>query len=108
MKLAAPIDLGPFRMGPAHPLVLFAGPDTIESEAQTRRTIEICRDMSRKHGLPWILKCSFDKANRSRADGEPGIAGAYQRRSKRPSKLAARVHEIIESDSPAGADRGKG
>jgi len=60
-------QLGPLTLGEGHPLVLFAGPDTIETLDQTRATIEACRDISKKHGLPWVLKCSFDKANRSQA-----------------------------------------
>ena len=67
-----PIRIGPHLMGAGQPLVLFAGPDTYESDAQTRSTIEACRDITKKHGIPWVLKCSYDKANRSTPKGYRG------------------------------------
>ena len=44
----------------------------------------------------------------SRADGARASAGAYQRRAKRATTLAADLRELIGKDVPAGAERAKG
>jgi 2-dehydro-3-deoxyphosphooctonate aldolase (KDO 8-P synthase) len=101
------ISLGPFEMGEGRPLVLFAGPDTIETEAQTRQTIEMCRDISRKHGLPWVLKCSFDKANRSQPQGfrgpglEAGLALLAKLKKEYGFSLLTDVHETTQARAAA-------
>ena len=48
---------------------VICGPDTIETEAQVRETIEAVKAMALRRGLPWVMKCSFDKANRSTLKG---------------------------------------
>jgi len=99
--------IGPFTMGEGHPLVLFAGPDTIETEAQTRATLEACRDISKKHGLPWVLKCSFDKANRSQVAGfrgpglENGLAMLAKLKKEYGFLLLTDVHETTQARAAA-------
>lgn len=96
------LNIGPITMGEGHPLVLFAGPDTIETEAQTRATIEACRDISKKHGIPWVLKCSYDKANRSQAKGfrgpglEQGLATLARLKKEYGFQLLTDVHETTQ------------
>lgn len=46
-------------------LVLIAGPCVIESEAHAIETALALRDISRRAGLPFIFKASYDKANRT-------------------------------------------
>lgn len=45
--------------------VLIAGPCVIESQELVLRVAERLRDIARRHGLPFVFKSSFDKANRS-------------------------------------------
>src|SRR5215469_17092020 len=59
------IELCGRRVGPNQPLFVFAGPNVIESEqmvrALARQLISICDRLD----VPFALKCSFDKANRT-------------------------------------------
>ena len=57
--------IGNHTVGPGHPLLLIAGPCVIEGEEFTLRAARRLADFSQKHGLPLVIKCSFDKANRT-------------------------------------------
>ena len=46
-------------------LVLIAGPCVIEGEEFTLRHARRVAEIARKHGVPVVFKCSFDKANRT-------------------------------------------
>ncbi len=50
---------------PRGALVLIAGPDVIESERHCLRHAERMRAIADRVGVPFIFKCSYDKANRS-------------------------------------------
>lgn len=66
------VDIGPFSIGAGRPLAVIAGPCIIESTEHclmvARRMADICKGL----GLPYVFKCSFDKANRTSADGFRG------------------------------------
>ena len=102
-----PIHIGPHPLGEGAPLVLFAGPDTYESEEQTRATIEACRSITAKHGIPWVLKCSFDKANRSTLEGyrgpgfEAGLAHLARLKREYGFLLLTDVHETHQAGPAA-------
>lgn len=70
------VVIGPVRVGGGAPLALIAGPCVIEGEAHLLelggRIAEICRAAR----VPFILKASFDKANRTshRSARGPGLA----------------------------------
>jgi 2-dehydro-3-deoxyphosphooctonate aldolase (KDO 8-P synthase) len=57
-------------------LVLVAGPCVIESEAHAVETALALRDITRRAGLPFIFKASYDKANRTSGSSfrGPGLA----------------------------------
>lgn len=59
------IQVGEITIGAGNPLVLIAGPDVIESEefalSAAKRLQQICGEL----GVPFIFKCSYDKANRT-------------------------------------------
>lgn len=59
------VDVGPFRIGAAHELALIAGPCVIESEEHCLRVGQIASDACKRLNIPYIFKCSFDKANRT-------------------------------------------
>lgn len=45
--------------------VLFAGPDIIEDEGLVLEAAQELKKITDANGVPWIFKCSFDKANRT-------------------------------------------
>lgn len=50
-------------IGPGHPWALIAGPCIIDETAQ--RTARHLKDLCARLGVPFVFKCSFDKANRT-------------------------------------------
>ena len=61
----ASVAVGDFRVGPGQPLVLIAGPDVIESERHLLSHAERMSTMCRRAGINYVVKCSYDKANRT-------------------------------------------
>jgi 2-dehydro-3-deoxyphosphooctonate aldolase (KDO 8-P synthase) len=51
--------------GGSAPLLLIAGPDSIESEAHTLRMAQALKGIAGARGLTLVFKSSFDKANRT-------------------------------------------
>lgn len=101
--LAKPVTLqtsqGPITWGDRKKFVLFAGPDIIEDDGMVLETgLEIQR-VTKALGIPWILKCSFDKANRQSASSfrGPGADKALQSlmniKAKLNCPLITDVHE---------------
>ena len=66
-RSAAPriVEIAGIRIGPGRPPVVIAGPDVIESEDHVRSHAERVKALCDRAGLPYILKCSYDKANRT-------------------------------------------
>jgi 2-dehydro-3-deoxyphosphooctonate aldolase (KDO 8-P synthase) len=62
---ASVVAVGAIRIGPGQPLVLIAGPDVIESERHLVSHAERIAAMCRRAGVSYIVKCSYDKANRT-------------------------------------------
>ena len=60
-------------IGENHPLALIAGLNVIEGEADAIACAERVSALGRKHDLPTLFKASYDKANRTRADGFRGV-----------------------------------
>ena len=57
--------IGRVTLGDGAPLVLIAGLNVIESEAETLEVARLLREITERHDLPLVFKASFDKANRS-------------------------------------------
>jgi 2-dehydro-3-deoxyphosphooctonate aldolase (KDO 8-P synthase) len=55
------------------PLVIIAGPCQIESETHAQDMVGSILDITRRIGIPFIYKSSFDKANRSSAATPRGV-----------------------------------
>jgi 2-dehydro-3-deoxyphosphooctonate aldolase (KDO 8-P synthase) len=70
-----PIEAGGVSIGGGS-LVLIAGPCVIESEAHAVETALALRDITRRAGVPFIFKASYDKANRTSSASfrGPGLA----------------------------------
>jgi 2-dehydro-3-deoxyphosphooctonate aldolase (KDO 8-P synthase) len=54
------------------PLLLIAGPDTIESEAHALKMAWALKEIAAERGVPLVFKSSFDKANRTSVDSARG------------------------------------
>ena len=59
------VDVRGIRIGRGQPPVVIAGPDVIESEAHLLRHAERIHRICDGVGFGYILKCSYDKANRT-------------------------------------------
>ena len=109
--LAKPVSMkcpaGTFTWGDAKNFVLFAGPDIIEDHGMVLETGREIQRICKSLGIPWILKCSFDKANRqsSASFRGPGVKSALQSLDKIKSELGAAlitdVHETIQVEDVA-------
>lgn len=98
---------GAIEWGNGKQFVLFAGPDIIEDEGMVRETGAEIKRVTTQLGIPWILKCSFDKANRQSASSfrGPGVSQALSSLEKIKGELNAPlltdVHETIQVESTA-------
>ena len=57
------VEVNGIRIGAGQPTVVIAGPDVIESERHVLSHAERLKAICDRVGLPYILKCSYDKAN---------------------------------------------
>jgi 2-dehydro-3-deoxyphosphooctonate aldolase (KDO 8-P synthase) len=94
------IQLGGHSVGPGQRLLLFAGPDVIESEDMVHRHAERLKQLCAKLHLPFVFKCSFDKANRTSADAfrgpglEEGLRILKKVKEEVGIPLLTDVHEV--------------
>ncbi|MGE3955943.1 MAG: 3-deoxy-8-phosphooctulonate synthase [Vicinamibacterales bacterium] len=90
-------------IGAGHPIVLMAGPCVVESESHAMGLAEALVDITRRVGIPFIFKASYDKANRTsnRSYRGPGIdeglrvLGAIRQRFDVP--IVTDIHEVHEA-----------
>lgn len=109
--LAKPVVLqtsqGPITWGDRKKFVLFAGPDIIEDDGMVLETGMEIQRVTKALGIPWILKCSFDKANRQSATSfrGPGTQKALESllniKSKLNCALITDVHETNQVEMVA-------
>ncbi len=87
--------------------VLFAGPDIIEDEGLVMEVGHELKRVTTKLGIPWILKCSFDKANRQslKSFRGPGTGSALKSLEKIKTQLdcllLTDIHETIQVEPTA-------
>jgi 2-dehydro-3-deoxyphosphooctonate aldolase (KDO 8-P synthase) len=84
------VQMPGFAAGLDCPLFLIAGPCVIESDALVQEVAGQLVELTRRLGLPFVFKASFDKANRSSAGSfrGPGIDAGL--------KTLARVRELFK------------
>jgi 2-dehydro-3-deoxyphosphooctonate aldolase (KDO 8-P synthase) len=82
---------GELEWGTGKSFVLFAGPDIIEDEGMVLETGKEILRVTKSLGIPWVLKCSFDKANRqsSASFRGPGMKQALASLDKIKSAIGA-------------------
>jgi 2-dehydro-3-deoxyphosphooctonate aldolase (KDO 8-P synthase) len=66
------VQIGGIPIGDGAPLVLISGLNVLERKSAAIDTARTIQQIARRHRLPLVFKASFDKANRSRADGFRG------------------------------------
>jgi len=87
--------------------VLFAGPDIVEDEGLVLEVGQELKKLTEKHKVPWILKCSFDKANRTSGNAFRGhgvkesLAILERVKSKLGVPVLTDVHETIQVEAVA-------
>ncbi len=101
------VEAGGIKIGGGNPLVLIGGPCVIENEAHllsvARQIKAVCMDLD----VPYILKTSFDKANRTSIDSyrgpgiEPGLEILERVKSSLNVPLLCDVHEISQVEAVA-------
>lgn len=105
VKLTTP--QGDITWGDAKNFVLFAGPDIIEDDGMVIETGKEIKRVTDQLGIPWILKCSFDKANRQSSSSfrGPGMSQALKSLDKIKSQIGCAfltdVHETIQVEETA-------
>jgi 2-dehydro-3-deoxyphosphooctonate aldolase (KDO 8-P synthase) len=69
------LKIGNVALGGGLPIALIAGPCVIESPELAYELAKSLKEITRAHGVPFIFKASYDKANRSSLDSfrGPGI-----------------------------------
>jgi 2-dehydro-3-deoxyphosphooctonate aldolase (KDO 8-P synthase) len=60
-----PVTIGEIAIGGGRPLVLIAGPCVIESERHASDLAGRLASITRRSGMPFVFKASYDKANRT-------------------------------------------
>lgn len=104
LKQTVKIDTpyGQFEWGNTQKFVLFAGPDIIEDEGMVIEVAQELKTLTQQLGIPWILKCSFDKANRQSSGSfrGPGMSQALASLERIKSKVQCAfltdVHETYQ------------
>jgi 2-dehydro-3-deoxyphosphooctonate aldolase (KDO 8-P synthase) len=61
------VAVGKIKIGDGAPLVLIAGPCVVENRTMVLKSAERILQITRRHGIPFIFKSSFKKANRTSA-----------------------------------------
>lgn len=88
--------------GKADKFNLFAGPDIVEDEGLVLEVAMELKRITTELGIPWILKCSYDKANRQSSENfrGPGVKEALKVLDRVKSKvgcaLLTDVHETVQ------------
>lgn len=59
------VNIGAIQVGNTLPFVLFGGMNVLESRDMAMQVAEAYVNVTRKLGIPYVFKASFDKANRS-------------------------------------------
>lgn len=96
-----------FTWGDCKSFVLFSGPDIVEDEGMVLEVAQEMKRITTELSIPWILKCSFDKANRQSGSSfrGPGTSEAFQILNRVKSKvgcaLLTDVHETTQVEQTA-------
>ena len=84
------VIIGNIALGGGNPLSLIAGPCVIENEDITFYTAQRLKEICAKLKVPFIFKCSYDKANRTSVSSfrGPGLDRGLRTLADIKSRLA--------------------
>jgi 2-dehydro-3-deoxyphosphooctonate aldolase (KDO 8-P synthase) len=96
------VKLCGFEVGLDRPLFLIAGPDTLESEQLCLEVAGKLKEHTRKLGMPYIFKGSFDKANRTsgRSYRGPGMEQGLGILDSVKKQIGVPVLTDVHEDTP--------
>lgn len=89
-------------VGIEHPLFLIAGPDTLESEQLALDVAGYIAPLAKKHGILYVFKGSFDKANRTshKSYRGPGMEEGLKIMEKVKKQIGVPVLTDVHEDTP--------
>jgi 2-dehydro-3-deoxyphosphooctonate aldolase (KDO 8-P synthase) len=96
------VKLCGFDVGLDRPLFLIAGPDTLESEQLCLDVAGKLKEATKKLGIPYIFKGSFDKANRTSGKSYrgPGMEEGLRILSSVKKQIGIPVLTDVHEDTP--------
>jgi len=96
------VKLCGFDVGPARPMFLIAGPDTLESEQMCLDVAGHIKEVTQRLGMPYVFKGSFDKANRSSGASYrgPGMAEGLRILAAVRKQIGVPVLTDVHEDTP--------
>jgi 2-dehydro-3-deoxyphosphooctonate aldolase (KDO 8-P synthase) len=96
------VKLCGFDVGLDRPLFLIAGPDTLESEQLCLDVAGKLKEATKKLGMPYIFKGSFDKANRTSGKSYrgPGMEEGLRILSSVKKQIGIPVLTDVHEDTP--------
>ncbi len=109
VTLTKEVNIAGIKLGGNNPPLIIAGPCVIESEDVTLYTAQRLKDICGSAGLPFVFKCSYDKANRTsiKSFRGPGIEKGLRILSDIKSRLnvpvISDVHSAVEVKPAAEA-----
>ena len=101
------VSIGNLQVGNSLPFVLFGGMNVLESRDMALQVAEVYVNVTRKLGIPYVFKASFDKANRSsihsyRGPGmEEGLRIFQEIKNTFGIPVITDVHEIYQCQAVA-------
>jgi 2-dehydro-3-deoxyphosphooctonate aldolase (KDO 8-P synthase) len=108
MNTVIPVKLGDVMFGDERPFVLIAGPCVLESERHASDLAASLVEITRRRGVPFVFKASYDKANRTsgRSFRGPGLDEGLRVLAKIKARLdvpiLTDIHEPAQAEA-AGA-----
>ena len=98
------MNLCGFEVGAGRPFFLIAGPCVVESLQLQLDTAGALQEMTRRLGVPFIFKSSFDKANRSSASSfrGPGLEAGLRILAEVKAQLGVPLLTDVHEDTPLG------
>jgi 2-dehydro-3-deoxyphosphooctonate aldolase (KDO 8-P synthase) len=96
------MKLGAFEVGLERPLLLIAGPCVIESPALVEEVAGHMVELTRRLGIPYVFKASFDKANRSSGSSfrGPGLEQGLKILADVRQRFGVPVLTDVHEDTP--------
>jgi 2-dehydro-3-deoxyphosphooctonate aldolase (KDO 8-P synthase) len=96
------VNLGEFEVGNHEPLFLIAGPCVIEGAEMALETAATLREVTRRLGMHYVFKASFDKANRTsiRSRRGPGLEGGLRVLAQVRKEIGVPVLTDVHEDTP--------